>query len=236
MGHDRWSSVSVNASTVDRIYRAAVNGDRCWARNERGHVRGLPVARWLGTPTARRHDRLADDYVLSQCSMLPTLDLGCGPGRFTAMLRARGGIALGVDTSRVAVELTRQRGGEAICADFFQPLPVPGRWHQVLLTDGNVGIGGDPARTLRRAEELLAPGGKIIVEISPSLNGTDRERLRWETKQHTGAWFEFSQVDVVMLAQLAESTGLEVLSLREIHSRLIVVLHRHPARDARRQP
>src|SRR5271168_2301060 len=71
---------------VDLIYRAAVRGAACWARNHRGQVRDLPMTRWIGGPNATPHDRLADEHVLTRCSARPTLDLGCGPGRFTASL------------------------------------------------------------------------------------------------------------------------------------------------------
>ena len=157
----------VAAGTVDPIYRAGVSGALCWARNHRGHVRELPMTRWIGGPDAANHDRLADAQVLRYCSQRPTLDLGCGPGRFTASLQRRGFPALGVDTSRAAVELTRERGGTAIHADLFAPLPAEGCREQILLADGNIGIGGDPVRTLGRAADLLAPGGIVIAEIDP---------------------------------------------------------------------
>jgi SAM-dependent methyltransferase len=145
------------AGTVDPIYWAGASGAVCWARNHRGHIRELPMTRWIGGPNTAHHDRLADEQVLRYCSQRPTLDLGCGPGRFTAFLQQRGSAALGVDSSRAAVELTRERGGTAIHADLFAPLPAEGCWEQVLLTDGNIGIGGDPVRTLGRAADLLAP-------------------------------------------------------------------------------
>src|SRR5271163_136718 len=119
--------------TVDLIYRAAVGGARCWARNHRGQVRELPMSRWIGGTGGAHHDRQADEHVLRLCSRRPTLDLGCGPGRFTASLQRRGWAALGVDTCRTAVELTRRRGGTAIHADLFGPLPASGCWDQILL-------------------------------------------------------------------------------------------------------
>jgi hypothetical protein len=48
----------------------------------------------------------------------------------------------------------------------FAPLPGHGRWHHVLLADGNIGIGGDPAALLRRCGELLARGGRVHVELA----------------------------------------------------------------------
>ena len=182
------------ASSADLIYRSAAAGGSCWARNHRGDRRELPMARWMGGPETTPQDRLADEHVLRHCSSRPTLDMGCGPGRFTASLQQRGLPALGVDSSPAAVEMTRRRGGTAIRRDLFAPLPAEGSWEQILLTDGNIGIGGNPVRTLRRAADLLANGGIVIVEIDSPATVVCYEMLRWETEQHLGHWFPWSRV------------------------------------------
>jgi SAM-dependent methyltransferase len=209
---------------VDLIYRAAVRGATCWARNHRGQVRELPMARWIGGPDTTAHDRLADEHVLTRCSARPTLDLGCGRGRFTASLQQRNSAALGVDTSHAAVELTRRRGGTAICGDLFAPLPAEGCWDQILLTDGNIGIGGDPVRTLQRSADLLAPGGVVIVEIDPPSTALCHELLRWETEHHVGQWFPWSRVGAAALGDIAGAAGFVVTNVVEIHARVIAVL------------
>ena len=210
--------------SVDVIYRAAAGGALCWARNHRGHVRELPMTRWIGGLDTAPHDRLADEHVLTHCSGRPTLDLGCGPGRFTAALHTRGSAALGVDTSAAAVELTRRRGGTAIRRDLFASLPAEGSWEQVLLADGNIGIGGDPVRTLRRVTDLLAPGGIVIVEIDPPSTAVGQEILRWETHHHVGHWFPWSRVDAATLGDIACSAGFLVTNVVDIHTRVIAVL------------
>jgi len=91
-----------------------------------------------------------------------TLDVGCGPGRLSAALTRRGTAVLGIDLSATAVRLTRARGARARRRDVFGS--IPGGWADLLLADGNVGIGGDPVRMLRRCRELLAPGGRIHLE------------------------------------------------------------------------
>lgn len=210
---------------VDLIYRAGAAGAVCWARDHRGHVRELPMARWIGGPHASHRDRLADGHVLRHCSGRPTLDLGCGPGRFTASLRERGWAALGVDASRAAVDLTRDRGGTAIHADLFAPLPAEGCWEQILLTDGNIGIGGDPVRILRRAAGLLAPGGIVVAEVDPATTTACHEILRWETEHHVGQWFPWSRVNAAALGDLAITAGLLVTSIVDFDHRVIAVLH-----------
>lgn len=209
---------------VDRIYRAGADGAACWTRNHRGQLRKLPMDRWMAGPSTNDDDRMVDEHVLAQCSARPTLDLGCGPGRFTADLHHRGHAALGVDSSRTAVELTRTRGGTAMRADLFAPLPAEGCWDQVLLTDGNIGIGGDPVRMLRRAANLLAPGGLVIADVDRAAAGVKHETLRWETHRHVSPWFPWSRVGPDALGELALTAGLVVSSIIELYSRAVAVL------------
>jgi SAM-dependent methyltransferase len=187
------------------------------------------MARWIGSQEGLRTDRLADEHILSLCTGQPTLDLGCGPGRFTVALLQRNSAALGVDSSKLAVELTRQRGGAAIRRDLFDPLPGEGLWTQVLLADGNIGIGGDPVRTLRRAAGLLAPSGRVVAEVDPPPTAVDREIVRWESQHHRGSWFPWSRVGVGAMGELAHATGLQLGGVTEIHGRFIALLTKHAA-------
>ncbi len=182
------------------------------------------MSRWMGGLTATPDDRLADEHVLQQCSSRPTLDMGCGPGRFTAWLQERGLPALGVDSSATAVQMTRQRGGTAIHRDVFGPLPAEGCWAQVLLTDGNIGIGGNPVHTLRRTARLLADGGTVIVEIDSPTSESCYEWLRWETDDYLGQWFPWSRVGAVELGDIARAAGFCVTQVSTIHDRMIAVL------------
>ena len=114
-----------------------------------------------------------DEAVVGMCDG-PTIDLGCGPGRLVAHLIRRGVPALGVDLSPAAIGLARRSGAPALRRDVFGPLPGTGRWHTVLLADGNVGLGGDPWRVLRRAAELLRQGGRCRRGIRFHRNGCQR--------------------------------------------------------------
>lgn len=216
---------SAAAPAMDRIYRAGAQGLSCWARNHRNDVRPLPMVRWLGGQDASADDRRVDDLVLQRCLVGPIIDLGCGPGRFTAALAQRHIAALGIDASEAAVAFTRRRGAVALQRDLFATLPAEGKWGHVLLADGNIGIGGDPIRVLRRAAELLAPDGTVIAELDP-LTTMSREMLRWETHDLVGPWFPWSRVGVGALEQLARATGFQIADVTQVHSRIIAVLHR----------
>ena len=113
-----------------------------------------------------RDDVPGDSTLIAACTG-PTLDVGCGPGRLTAALAAAGLAALGIDVSAAAVRLARRRGAVALQRDVFGPLPDTGRWAHLLLADGNIGIGGDPPRLLRRCRSLLAAKGRLHLELAP---------------------------------------------------------------------
>lgn len=218
-----FTSDTGSPSITDRIIVRAAVGLPGWARDHRGAVFELPLKRWAGGHRACPADRLADDRILASCTG-PTLDLGCGPGRLTATLHARGTIALGVDTSAAAVNWTRRRGGTALRQDIFAPLPDTGGWAQVLLADGNIGIGGDPLRVLHRVRELLAPGGIVIVEVDPPGTGLRREWLRWETEHAVSAWFPWARIDPITLTALAAVAGIHVVQVDQLADRHVVAL------------
>ncbi|MFJ6478921.1 MULTISPECIES: class I SAM-dependent methyltransferase [unclassified Streptomyces] len=130
-----------------------------YLRRSDGWLLPLEVERWCAEPDE------ADEGVLARCTG-PVLDIGCGPGRLVATLAARGHRALGVDVTPEAVARTTRAGGSALCRSVFDPLPGEGRWGTVLLIDGNIGIGGDPAALLHRAAQLAAPDGSLLVEVT----------------------------------------------------------------------
>jgi SAM-dependent methyltransferase len=169
----------------------------------------LPTARWMGGAASSIEDRDADNRMISQCAG-PTLDLGCGPGRLTERLARRGITALGVDTSREAVDLTVNRGGQAVLRDLFDPLPNAGEWECVLLADGNIGIGGDPVALLRRVQEMLEPDGTVIVEVDRAESGLHCRPVRWETGDLVGQWFDWASADAAALHDVAAEVGLMV--------------------------
>jgi SAM-dependent methyltransferase len=125
-----------------------------------GGVIRVDVATWC------RRRVPGDAGLLDRCGG-PTLDVGCGPGRLAAALLRRGVPALGIDISATAVRLARRRGAIALRRDVFGGTPGAGRWRHLLLADGNIGIGGDPARLLARCRELIAADGEVHVELHP---------------------------------------------------------------------
>lgn len=205
------------------LYEQALTGERCWIRHNDGSIDRLPVHTWLGGRQASKAEAHFDEVVLDMCDG-PTIDLGCGPGRLVANLVQRGIPALGVDLSPTAVGLARDSGAPALRRDLFDPLPGTGRWHNVLLADGNVGLGGDPWRVLRRSAELLRQGGRCLAEFDPDARGVKVDWIRLETRKTIGPWFRWAWVGVDCAEELASDVGLVVKEIHSIGERVVASL------------
>lgn len=205
------------------LYEQALTGERCWIRHNDGSIDRLPVHTWLGGRQASKAEAHFDEVVLDMCDG-PTIDLGCGPGRLVANLVQRGIPALGVDLSPTAVGLARDSGAPALRRDLFDPLPGTGRWHNVLLADGNVGLGGDPWRVLRRSAELLRQGGRCLAEFDPDARGVKVDWIRLETRKTIGPWFRWAWVGVDCAEELASDVGLVVKEIHSIGDRVVASL------------
>jgi len=209
--------------TTDVLYRQISSGAPCWITTADGDRHHLPIERWLGGAASTHEDRAADEALLGLCRG-PTVDLGCGPGRFTAALVARGVPSLGIDVSATAVEMTVQRGGKAVHGDVFETPSRHGAWAHVLLADGNIGIGGNPRRMLARARQLLAPHGTVVAEVESGNSGVRNERRRWETHHSVTGWFSWSRVGADAVHALAGAAGFAVTSTDDVSGRHLVTL------------
>jgi SAM-dependent methyltransferase len=148
----------------------------------------------------------------------PVIDLGCGPGRLVVDLAARQVPALGIDVSSAAVDLARRRGAAVLQRDLFGELPGEGRWATVLLFDGNVGIGGDPVRLLRRCRRLGARTGRLLVEVGPPGVGWRRASAWLVRDGRRSAAFPWAVVGADAVEGLGRAAGLVVATLDETPS------------------
>ncbi|WP_203607235.1 methyltransferase domain-containing protein [Streptomyces sp. SID11385] len=171
-----------------------------YLHREDGTRHPLDIERWCAAPDA------ADRTVIDRCRG-SVLDIGCGPGRFLVALAERRLTALGIDSNPHAVARAVRSGGGALCRSVFAPLPGTGGWHTALLVDGNIGIGGDPPRLLRRTAELVRPGGTLLVETAA--HALD-ERLSVRVGDGRGAHgtpFPWARLGSTALLRHAEDTG-----------------------------
>jgi SAM-dependent methyltransferase len=186
---------------VETVFATVFRGHRCVLAGP-GVVRlDVPAHAWSGAV-------VGDRAVLDLC-VGATLDVGCGPGRMTRLLAERGGIVLGIDVVPEAVWQTRDRGVAALLRDVFERVPAEGRWQTVLLADGNLGIGGDPVRLLRRIGQVLAPGGRVVADVAPPGTGLRSGEVRLSAGGLTSEPFPWSVVGADAVGAVAADAGFD---------------------------
>lgn len=202
---------------VAAVFASALQGAPCLVVEADGVEGLLPTDVWL-----RQADR-SDEALLRLCDG-PTVDIGCGPGRMARALAERGQLVLGIDLVPEAVRQSLDRGVASLLRDVFDPIPGEGRWGTALLADGNIGIGGDPVALLSRARELIAPDGRVVVELEPPGIGVRTRHVSLETQLGRSRPFPWTQVGADAIGVVAEAAGLWVRQELRVDDRYAAVL------------
>lgn len=203
--------------SFSEVFSSALNGAPTVVVGLGDEPSALPVHLW---------SRPADDADLSLLDLCDgaTIDVGCGPGRMTEALAARGHVTLGIDVVEAAVELTLQRGVSALRRDVFDRVPGEGRWHTALLADGNIGIGGDPAALLDRVRHLVVPGGRIVVELDGPGTGATEGWAVLEGSVGRSKPFRWATLGTDDIGRIAAEARLMVTSVQRCGHRWAAVL------------
>lgn len=208
----------MTAADVVGAFDLAFSSDSVHWVDDVGRMAPLEIDQWTSEPDAT--DR---QLFLSACDAA-TLDIGCGPGRLVADLTSRSIPAMGIDVSTEAVRQTRNRGALALRRDVFAQVPGEGRWQYALLADGNLGIGGDPVRLLRRIADLITPNGRIIAEVADHGVGLLRERRQLRIEGRLSAHFDWAEVGLDAIGDVAQAAGLAEIGRKTCGGRHAVTL------------
>ena len=163
-----------------------------------------------------QNDRLAIFEKLVGVVRRRLLDIGCGPGFFLKTAIARGWDAHGIEPSRQAAAHARSLGA-SVTEGFFnaQTSPELGRFDVVNLTNVLEHV-PDAAQTLKRAADLLEPGGVLCAGVPNDFSlfqiaarGAAELGEWWLAPPHHLNYFDFDSLEGAVMKlglKLAERT------------------------------
>jgi SAM-dependent methyltransferase len=160
----------------------------------------------------RDHVQFVEQAMRQTTAQGPLLDVGCGGGLFLGMMRERGFRVLGLDNSHEAAAITwRRQQVPAVCA-MLENAPLRGESVAGLTMFHVLEHLYDPRAYLAVAHHLLAPDGRLVIQVPNA--------ACWQFRLLGRAWngvdvprhlFDFRAADV---AKLVESCGFEVVRFK----------------------
>lgn len=157
----------------------------------------------------RDHVHFVTRALRSTSAQGPLLDVGCGGGLFLHLMRARGFRGVGLDFSAQAAAVAwRRQEVPAVCALLENAPFRPGSLAGITMFHVIEHL-YDPRAYLRAARELLAPDGRLVVQVPNA--------ACWQFRLLGRAWngmdvprhiFDFRAAD---LEKLIQSCGFETL-------------------------
>lgn len=121
------------------------------------------------------------------------LDLGCGPGLYANRLARAGHTCTGIDFSPASVAYARETAAPktTFIEGDLRSTPFGDGYDLIMLLFGefNVFRPADVREILRRAASALAPGGRLLLEVSThaSIKAIGNAAGAWDTR-HAGLW------------------------------------------------
>lgn len=146
------------------------------------------------------------------------LDLGTGTGRMLQLLAPRAGRALGLDASHAMLAVARanlERAGlnriELRQGDIYAP-PFPRNGFDLVLIHQVLHYLDDPARAIREAARLVAPGGRLlVVDFAPHglefLRERQAHRRLGFAREQVAGWLAEAGLDCTLMRDLAPPSG-----------------------------
>jgi SAM-dependent methyltransferase len=203
-----------------------------WEQNAPG------IIAWFRTPN---HDSYWLYHREQFFDLLPppgrlTLDIGCGEGRLSRDLKARGHTVVGLDGSPTMVAAARQAAPEIeVVLGDAAALPFPDGHADLAIAFMSLQDIDDAAGAIREAARVLEPGGRLCIAIvhpfgsagqfegdeadSPFVvRGSYLDRFRWRDdfdRDGLQATFESEHRPIGWYFAALESAGLLVERLRE---------------------
>jgi SAM-dependent methyltransferase len=107
------------------------------------------------------------------------LEVGCGAGELLEHFASLGWKTYGLDPSAAAVAAAARRGAE-VHEGTLEDQPWPEGEFDLIVFQHSLEHIPDPVEALRRARDLLAPGGRLIVDVP--------NWASWQRRLYRGRW------------------------------------------------
>ncbi|CAN5582748.1 metalloregulator ArsR/SmtB family transcription factor [soil metagenome] len=196
---------SVLAADLDRL--TLVRSRRTTAAQE--YFAGI-APRWDEESSLHASDATVDEAIVAAIGSVPyssILDIGTGTGRMLQLLGRNVQRAVGLDSShsmlavaRANLERSELRNADLRQGDAYTP-PFEANSFDLIVVHQVMHFLDDPARAIREAARLLAPGGRLLlVDFAPhslEVLRSDHAHLRLGFRADTvEGWLEQAGLDV----------------------------------------
>lgn len=177
---------------------------------------GAESAGFLHRLRERQRQRAAErrqrrpPFELDKLAPGAVLEVGCGSGELLAQFAARGWETYGLDPSAAATAAAARRGAK-VHTGTLDDQPWPPASFQLVVFQHSLEHIPEPVAALEKASELLAPGGRLVIDV-PNWTSWQRRLFgnRWAFLDLPRHLQHFSPR---ALAQLARRLGLELRSV-----------------------
>jgi len=138
------------------------------------------------------------------------LDIGCGPGRFVDVARAKGARVIGIDYSGAVEPAARSFAhdpGVCICQGDALHLPIRSASMDGVFTIGALHHTPDPACGVREAAAALAPGGWFAIAVYSAGGFYDARMVQAWRRLFVRLWPYAGHVPPLVYAHLVTRTA-----------------------------
>ena len=176
---------------------------------------------------ARRVDVLVHEFLAGlDLHGRRVLDAGCGTGRATAALAARGADVVAVDLGERLVARTRRRCACRALVGTVLSLPFPNASFDVVLSTEVIEHLPDPAAAVKEFARVLTPGGHLVLSTPNRLwQGPVRLASALRLRPYDGLENFMRPRE---LRQAAAGAGLDLVEHRGIHLLPFQITFMHP--------
>ena len=128
-------------------------------------MRAVEDTHWWFDGMERITARVLDQWDLSSAHDI--LDAGCGTGRNLQFLASRGGTAIGIDYSEVALKCCRERGLTRLLCGSANALPFADESFELITSFDVLSHSAvDDAAALDEFARVLRPGGSLLLRVA----------------------------------------------------------------------